>query len=91
MDNGSASSNGNDGSRFASAIGLRSRATPSIRFREHTSIGNDRTKFVSPGHFRGAAPSWIVSSAKSGMGFALLIARNDSRTATAPVNEETAE
>jgi hypothetical protein len=91
MDYGSAKSSGTGGLRVASAAGLRSRATPSIGLREHSSIGNDRTKFVSPEHFRGTAPSRVVSPAKSGMGFAVLIARNDSRTAEAPVNEETAE
>jgi len=77
--------------RPVSAAGLCGRTTPAIGLRDYASIGKDRTKFVSPELFQGAGPAWVESSEKSGTGFAVLIARNDSRTAAVPVNEETPE
>jgi len=91
MHNGPARSNAKNGSRFEPSADLCSGTTPWIGFRDRASIGKDRSKFVSPEPYRGAEPVWVVSAAKSGMGFAVITARNDSRSAAVPVNEETAE
>jgi len=86
-----AGSNAKNGSRRAPIADLCRWPAPSIGFRDRATIGKDNSKFVSPEAYRGAAPAWVASTAKSGMGFAVITARNDSRSAAVPVNEETAE